>query len=758
MRVFASRWTALCGAVGVTALCAGAAQAQAGTDVDGQAPGSAATVADDGLGDIVITARRREERLQDVPVAVTALSGADLTSRSIQQVLDLNRVTPGFTASQGGLGGGVPRFTIRGQVQFEQLISLDPSVGIYFAEVIQARAHGTSAGFFDLASVEVLRGPQGTLFGRNTTGGAVLITPQTATDRLEGYVSVQLGNYDTIIVHGAVNIPIAEGLSLRLAGRIADRDGYTYSPAADRYFDDESNQSWRATLRWSPADNFVNTLVLNGYYADEQGTGWRLTGFAPNSAFGARPDLVGFVNGAGDRRIAGNESPVRGSYANVFGLANTTTLDLGEVTIKNIFGYRTVESRSENLDFDGSPFFIYSAPESLDGSQYSNEFQLLGNAFDNRLDWIVGAYYFRESGEQTQRSSIVTIPQDLIRTGYVRNISKSIFAQGNYALGFVEGLSLTAGARYTWDDRRLQQFGRNLLNNACSSTLASQPTCIGPVFNADFGAFTYTLGLDWKIDADRLVYIAHRRGYRSGGFNLRANTPQQFEPFNPELVRDIEVGFKADWDTGIGRIRTNLAAYYQWYTNIQRNVTFIDPGTNSLVTSVVNAATAHVSGFEAEIRWRPTRNLEISGQIGHSRLRYDRFEQVLAGGAVQDLSANRIGFAPEWTGGGMIRYTQPLTGNGGELAFQADIYSQSSMQLQDFNVIGGISQPYTLVNFRLEWNDLLGTGLSAAAYLRNAFDETHFTGGIAINGLGPITKNYGPPRTFGVELRIPFGG
>lgn len=753
MGVTAPRWLGLVCTVSGLALGAGAAQAQ-----DAAEPSSPPTAqTDDGLQDIVVTARRREERLQEVPVAITAISGDELASRSIQQVLDLTRTVPGFTASQGGLGGGVPRFAIRSQVQFEQLITLDPAVGVYFAEVIQARAHGTNAAFFDLSSVEVVRGPQGTLFGRNTTGGAVLITPQNATDRLEGYVNATFGNYDTVIVEGAVNIPLAEGLALRLAGRVADRDGYTYSPAADRYFDDENNQSWRATLRYAPTGNFSNTLILSGYHANEQGSGWRLTGFAPNSAFGARPELVAFVANAGNRRIAGNESPVRGSYADVLGLANTTILELGQVTVKNIFGYRSVESRSDNLDFDGSPFFIYSAPEGIEETQYTNEFQLLGTAFADRLDWIVGAYYFRESGNQTQRSSIVTIPQDLIRTGFVRNISKSVFAQGNLDLGFLEGLSLTAGARYTWDDRRLQQFGRNLLNNACSSPLAAQPTCIGPVFEGDYGAFTYTLGLDWQIDSDRLLYVAHRRGYRSGGFNLRANTAAQFQPFDPEIVQDIEVGFKADWYVGGTRLRTNLAAYYQWYTDIQRNITFVDPGTNSLVTTVVNAATAHVSGFEAEVQWRPSRNLEISGHVAHSALRYDKFEQVLAGGVVQDLSANRIGFSPEWTGGATVRYTLPLQGDAGSLVFQGDVYSQSRMELQDFNVIGGISQPYTLVNFRLEWNDILGTRFSAAAYLRNAFDEVHYTGGIAINGLGPISKNYGPPRTYGLEIRIPFG-
>jgi iron complex outermembrane receptor protein len=429
---------------------------------------------------------------------------------------------------------------------------------------------------------------------------------------------------------------------------------------------------------------------------------------------------------------------------------------VSEITFKNIFGYRKVDN-SNDLYFDGSPFSIYHAPENIHEKQYSEEFQVLGKALDSRLAWILGAYYFRETGNETQRSTITVIPQDLVRTGFVKNISKSLFAQGTYDLGFVEGLSLTAGSRYTWDDRQLQQIGRNLLTNRCSSPLASVPDCTSPVFNANFGALTYTVGLDWKFWPNKLIYVVHRRGYRSGGFNLRANTAVQFAPFDPEFVKDVEVGLKADWDIGSTKLRTNLAAYYQWYTNIQRNVTFVDPGSNSLVTSVINAANAHVSGFEAEIRWLPFTNLEISGNVAHSALRYDKFRQALAGGAVQDLSANRVSFAPEWTGGGSVRFTRPLPGVAGSLALQGDVYSQSRMELQDLNVVGGIAAAYTIANFRVEWNNILGTRISVASYLRNAFDRTYFNGGFAINGLGPISKQYAPPRTYGLEVNIPFG-
>jgi iron complex outermembrane receptor protein len=706
--------------------------------------------------EIVVSARRRDERLQDVPVAISAISGDSLASKSVQQILDLTRVVPGFTASQGGFGSGVPRFTIRGQVQFEQLISLDSSVGVYVGDVIQARAHGTNAGFFDLSSVEVLRGPQGTLFGRNTTGGAVLINPNTPTDNLEGYLKATVGNYRSVVTEGAVNVPLAAGLSLRAAGRVAKRRGYTYAPAADRYYDDENNQAWRLSLRWEPFENFSNIVALNGYHSNEYGSGWRLTETIPGTLFGNRTDVTAFLTGAGDRRIAGQSSSQKGAKSDVFGVSNTTTLDVGGVTLKNIFGYRTVDSESTNLDFDGTPIFLYDAPENLHQKQYSNEFQIFGTSLDGRLDWITGAYYFRETGDQTQRSTIVVTGQDLVRTGYVENISKSVFAQGTFKI--TPDLSFTAGGRYTWDQRALTQYGRNLLTNDCSSALAVLPECITPEQRAKFKSPTYTVSLDWKVAPDKLFYIAHRRGYRSGGFNLRANTAAQFRPFAPETVKDIEGGFKADWDLGGDvLLRTNIAAYNQWYTDIQRSVTFVDSQTNVLVTSVINAATANVSGFEAEMTLRPVRGLEITANMAHSRLRYKKFEQI-ANGTIQDLSANRIGFAPEWTGGGSIRYQHELDGNAGNLVVQADIYTQSKMQLQDLNVPGGIAQAYTLTNFRLEWNSLLGSNISAAAFVRNAFNKEHFTGGIAIGGFGIVNKNYGPPRTFGLELRIPFGG
>jgi iron complex outermembrane receptor protein len=538
---------------------------------------------------------------------------------------------------------------------------------------------------------------------------------------------------------------------------MAYHEGYTYGPYARTGFDNEDSQSWRASVHWQPFDGITNDFVINGYSADEKPTAFRLTDVLPGSLFATRtPETLAFLASVGDRRLAGNEDPLARTVTRALGVSNITAIEVSDVTVKNIFGYRRVRN-SNALDFDGTPFTIYVAPESLSARQYSDELQILGKGFDKRLNWIGGVYWFRETGDETQSSLITAIPQSITRTGTVRNVSKSLFAQASYEIGSARDVTLTGGGRYTWDNRRFQQFaGYNLLTGTCLSTLAALPNCDSDRFSKNFGAFTYTISADWRFAANNMVYVAHRKGYRSGGFNLRATTAAQFRPFDPESVKDLEGGLKADWDIGGTRLRTNIAVYYQWYSDIQRNVAFVDPGSGTLAVSVVNAAKAYVFGFEAEARWFPVPNLEVGGNVSHSRLRYDSFVQALPAGGTQDLSDNRLSFAPEWQGGASMRYTLPLQARE-EIAVQGDLYAQARMELADLNVPRGRAAGYTMANFRIEWNHVAGSPISAAAFVRNAFDKDYFTGGLAITGLGPIAKQYGAPRTYGFELRYVFG-
>ena len=733
-----------------------AASAQTGDGIS-DAGKAAASKAETGFDDIVVTARRRAENVQDVPVAVTAFDGASLARKSVVRLEDLTKATPALQVVPSAFSQNTPRFTIRSQSQFEPLLTLDPSVAVYFADVVQSRAHGLNAAMFDLASVQVVKGPQGTLFGRNTTGGAVLLAPNAPSmDGIEGSLTVNAGNYDLFTYEGVINLPITDRLAIRFAHQIVRRDGYSLNRATGERKDDQHNESWRLSVLYDSQSGFRNTLFLNGFSAKENGTAFKLTGATPAGLFATAyptvPALLAAEKAAPFHSFVSAQTGT-GAVVSTFGIENTTEVELGAVTLKNIFGYREVDSVSR-FDFDGTTFQMFDSRESLDSNQFSNELQLLGKALDDRLDWIVGGYYFREKGVNSQ-GGILSFPgffeQRTLDVGHVKNSSVSAFAQANYKLPFLEGLSVTAGGRLTRDKRELTGSGTNfgICNRTDLSGVPLSP-CERHV-EKSFKEPTYTFGLDYQISPHHLVYIAHRRGYRSGGFNLRARTPQEFTPFSPEIVKDVELGLKADWRIGGTSLRTNFALYRQKYDDIQRVQAVVINGV--LVTTIVNAAKATVKGFEADATWLLGDNVEVRGFYSYSDPVYDNW---VARGV--DLSNNKFSYAPKHSAGGSLRITQPLPGDNGSISVMGDVYYQSRIQLQDVNVVpDGVEGGYATANARLEWNNVLGTKTSAALWVRNLTDTKYFTSGVPIAAFGSTVKTIGAPRTWGVELKYNFG-
>lgn len=710
--------------------------------------------------DIVVTARRRDERIQDVPIAITAIGGASLTRDSIVKLEDVQRVAPALQITPSGFGSSVPRFTIRSQSQYEGLLTLDPSVAVYFADVVQARPHGINAGLYDIASIQVLKGPQGTLFGRNTTGGAILIAPNAPSDVFEGQMTANVGNYDLVSLEGMVNIPVSDNFQVRAAGRIVRRDGYTVNRANGARYDDEKSDSWRISAKFSSGD-FTNVVVVNGFHEHDNGSAMQATYFDPNGlAALAWPGLLTALadQQKSDFHSFATEMAPGQNRVTAIGVSNTSTLNLGDVTLKNIFGYRHVKSVAP-ADYDGSTLPVFATTETLDANQISDEFQVLGKSLDNALDWIAGAYYFRESGRDIQDAVLNYEPfffQDSRQNGQVVNESKSIFAQATYRPPGLSALGLTAGVRYTWDDRALTGSGR--LNGGCAIVDgAGQPLdpCSRTVAKS-FGSPTYTVTLDYKIDDKRMVYITHRQGYRSGGFNLRAAAPAEFVPYSPEHVKDVEVGLKADWNIGTTRLRTNIAAYYQDYSDIQRVQAAVIG--NVLVTTIVNAAAAEVKGVEFDGTWTLDKHLELRGFYALSDARYKKWLVPLGGGAFQDRTSFEFSYAPRDVAGGSIRYNADLPGDAGNVALQGDVYYQSHIQFQDENYVPyGVGKAYTVGNARVEWNGIMGSNVSAAFWVRNLTDTKYNPSGTPINGFGSVVSTIGPPRTFGVELRVGFG-
>jgi iron complex outermembrane receptor protein len=722
-----------------------------------QAQEAAPAAASGGLEEIIVTARRRDEREQSVPMSVSVLSGADLAKNSVVRLGDLTRAVPAIQIVPSAFSANTPKFTIRSQSEYEPLLTADPSVTVYFADVVQERAHGLNAQLFDLASVEVLKGPQGTLFGRNSTGGDILLVPQPPTKDFDVQVDLSVGNYGLTTFNGILNVPVNEVLQLRFDGGVTRRRGYTRDLATGVDLDDAHNEVWRVGALFTPTDTLKNTLFVSGFKADEHGTGFQMTGNDPAGLQAlAWPAAQGYLQQqqASDFHTVLSEVTPSDKVRTTT-VANTTEWSPGSVTLKNIFGYRKV-SAGQGFDFDGTPLPIFPSHESLDSKQFSDELQLLGTAIDHRLDWIGGLYWFKETGTEQQIATLNYAPyltQNSVQTGDVTNISDSVFAQGTYHLESLSTLSFTGGARYTRDKRELTTTA--IFNGACGISLDNAGTipanpCYGSA-SKTFSSPTWQVGVDWQITPDKLLYLNQSRGYKSGGFNLRAQTPAQFTPFNPETVTQEELGLKADWHPGETALRTNVAIYYQSYNDIQRTqATIINGG---LVTTIVNAATATVKGAEADITWLPIKELELRAYWAYSDAGYTKWLVPNGDGTFADNSHMSFSYAPKNSGGASVRASFPLNGDAGTLMAGIDGYHQSEIQEQDINVVPyGIARGYTVGNLRFEWQNAMASGVSAALFVRNFANAKYYLSGTPIVGLGSTVMTLGAPLTYGLEL------
>lgn len=770
-----SRSTSL-SAIAIAMLQAGPTLAQStAKDTTQVAPsGQAATPGD---RDIVVTARRRAERLQDVPVAVTAVSGNALRAANIVQVQDIQQKVPGLTIQPSSFGSNVLQVAIRGQRQFDPYITKDPAVAVYFADVVQNRPQGLNAGMFDIDSVQVLKGPQGTLFGRNTTGGAMIITPVAPTGKFEGYAQVGYGNHNAKRAEGALNVPLTDWAALRFAGAIQRRDGYTNDVTTGQKLDDEHKDSWRVSLRLTPGAGITDRLVVNGFAAHENGVGYKLLGTLPGIGLGSAPNVLAELARVQSLPFYSTTSDlVLKTRIKTFSLANTTEIEVADgMTLRNIAGYRYTGSHTP-FDFDGSsltftdatlrvlPYF-YSR-EDMTARQYSDELQMLGKVFDGSLDYIFGGYYFLERGsdfQQTGGQGGVTIngvyQGDRITYGDpIRNQSYSGFAQFTYRLPFLAGVSLTVGGRLNHDLREITT--RNLISNGTCRLVDASGQVLDPCqasYGKSFDRFTYTLSADWKILPDVLLYVAHRKGYRTGGFNISATTPNQFTPFLPEDVKDYEVGLKTSFHMGGGSGTFNIAAYDQDYKNIQRNQGSIINGV--FTQTIVNAASARIRGFEAELALRPTRFLDFGVNVAHIDAHYTHW---VSDGI--DISGSMFAGTPSWTVSSNAGVTVPVGTS--QLALRGDVYLQSRTNMSDNNWVdsqGRVSPTsilpgYMLVNGRVELRKVAGTNVTLAVWGKNLAGERYVAGGteLANTGLGYTAGFLGAPRMYGVELSTTF--
>ncbi|MGF7150114.1 iron complex outermembrane receptor protein [Sphingomonas zeicaulis] len=737
-----------------------------------------------------MTARRREERLQDVPVAVTAISGEQLAERGVVKLEDIRYQAPGFQVQPGPYGSAVPAFQIRGQRQQEALITQDPSVGVYVDEVYQARVHGVNQSLLDLENVQVLKGPQGTLFGRNTTGGALLVVSRRPTDRLEGSVAVGLGNFDQREVTAILNLPASDSLRFRAALKADRKDGFVRNVSTGDLLGDERNFAFRLGALFT-AGAFENYLTVQrtrtsgtGVPLISQGLGPAASSFpsmdpAAVAAANAEQAALGFYEMTGD--LAPNPNRVR-----TFGVTDIATLDVGDgLTLKNVFGYREIDTLI-GLEFDGSsvktrsgvPFF--NAINQANEHQVSEELQLQGKLLDDRLSFVIGGYYFREKGRDFQQTIIGGYGISQAGGGRATNRSMSLFGQVDIKL--TGTLTALAGIRYSWDRRTLDartyvsgvaglvppSIGYDGLPPAiaCNNGTAL-PDCLASLPAYRDKRPTWTAGLSWKPSPSTLVYANVSRGYRSGGYNLRGSragvgAQGSFGPFRPEIVTNYEGGVKLDFNLAAMPVRANLSVYHQDYKDIQRSIFAQFPGEVTAQSYILNAAAGEIDGGELELSIRPVSGLSLAGYAAYTRPEYKRFSYVVAANAdgsgtrVVDGSDNPFAGTPKWQFGANARYEYQLDDQG-TIAISGQYYHQDRIYWSDNGERRATSVPYGLVDLRLEWNGILGSTGDLAAYVRNLTDKKYKAlGASGYDTLGFISYIPGLPRTYGSTLTIHF--
>jgi len=739
-----------------------AAAASAGEQAnDGQAGG---------LQDIIVTARRTEESAQRTPIAITALSGAELARRQIANLTDVQYSAPNINIATYPGDASSITIQMRGQVQTDLVATNDPAIGVYLDGVYLGRGNGSALTTLDLDRIEVLRGPQGTLFGRNTTGGAISIVSKNPSDRLEGFVSGQVSNYDSFDLSGALNVPINDRLEIRGAFQHQKNGGYFHDDYNGQRLLDNNTDVARLKVKWQPTDNV--TLLLSGDLSDITGNGaaFKLTSVTPGAALTLLPAAQPGVAGGRsvDSYVGGdpysNDSGLDNRYhARLWGTSATLSWDLGDVELKSITAYRELR-RDGAFDYDGTPYVIAEANSvNLKQHQFSQELQANGSAFDKRLTYTAGLFYFTERARDVTRNDylIGLAPPPYTRAvtdGQVKNSSYAAYAQATYRV--FENTRVTAGLRYTRDERELISrnggtqsavFDGPVIAQTCSLAVEvrDDPALCKATLKKNFGYLSYTFGIDQQLSRGILVYVRTGRSYKAGGFNIRSTTvPDSFAPFKPEKLTDYEIGLKADFLDH--HLRNNLAVFYSDYRDMQRTLQVATPaGPNPSANFTTNAKKAHIFGIENEFTAQYG-GLRITVSGGYLKPVYDNYRDTAAPFTDRsnepfiEVSKYNVSIGGQYafdTGLGEFRI-------GGDYSYRTKFYFAP----QDTFYQHG----YGLANAQVSLDVAAIKGLEVSGFVKNLTNKYYNIYMLQLPALGFASVTPGAPRTYGARATFRF--
>jgi iron complex outermembrane receptor protein len=738
MKLLAKRAVALC--VGVSALAIGATPALA---QEGQEE------------EIIVTARRTAESLQEVPASVSAFSEERMQQLGANDATGLQGAVPNLNIVQGRGSSNATNIYIRGVGQPDALQTFDPAVGFYVDDVYYSRIRGTQLELFDIERVEVLRGPQGTLYGKNTIGGAYRIVTRRPGQDPRGLFSVTLGDYGLLESRIAGSGPVSDTLAIGGALFGTSRDGYVTNPVTGEEYNNRNAWGGRLQAAWDPTNDLSVDFAVD-YAAEDnaltmgQPTNTLTTLFGvPILVLPATPPEFNFTARPTPGLPNSSELAHGGASLNV-------TWDVNDVlSLRSITAYREL-NYDDYIDIDATQLETGDVFVGVDQDQISQEFQAIYETDATTL--VGGVYYLQENVGSHQEAFaddlltgpggftfLRTVDDDLTTTSW------AAFANGSFAL--TDRLNVGLGVRYT--DENKDYF-------RTTSTFSSFPgftlTPARPNVNIDetWEDWSGMASFDYQAADNVLFYLRVAQGFKSGGFNGRANNPGEEAPYDPETVLSYEVGAKSDWMNG--RLIANLALFYNDYQDFQARVSNLttDPGTGlpSIELTVLNAGQLEISGAELELAFRPIDGLQLDAQIGYLDAQYGEFQDLRFVAFGNSRAFQEPAFSPDWTARIGAVYEMDLA-SVGTLTLSGSARYRSRMALAVDNTLtnsatelpGMFQDEYWLYDASLTWRptDILSIALQG----RNLSDEVYRTDAQEFSAVGNIrTAYYGAPQTW----------
>lgn len=707
------------------------------------------------LEEIVVTSQRRAQGLQDVPIAVSAFTATEMEARQITETLDVMSYVPNVVAVNNDGLGTANSYFMRGLGNSESIATFDPPVGTYINDIYISRQNANNFSFFDVERVEVMRGPQGTLFGRNTTGGAISIIMKKPGEEMGGFVEGGFGRFDQVRVRGSVDLPISDKVLTKFSAYYIGDDGWVHNTTTGEMLNDETSKGLYGATRvlfsdnvtWDASVSYLDSDRMNILNFVDPVTGRRVSQTGLSSA-GMGLDIL-----AGPK----NDLPLGNSTKTLF-LSSSLQLYYNDVNVELLTGYVDLE-QDFLVDFVNGPaqYGGFTIANMGDHEQFSQEIKLNGSLLDNKLDYVAGLYYLDEKNV-TDFGDIFDIGFPLVLADRIlSNNVKSWAAYAQFDYQLTDKLIGTAGIRFTDEEKTIAY-----LDNTGGDLTTASMIAAGIPVKQSADVWTPRFALDYSFDDNISTFVSATRGFKSGGWNARGTTAAENLPFGPEMIWSYEAGLRSELLDN--SLRLNVTAFLSDVSQRQV-VSGIDIGGGNIQFLTGNFDDMEVKGVETEVYWLATERLSIYSTLGLMDAKYKNIgasvraqQAACQGGDIASCDKGIVTLAgdiaePNHVPGQTLSlgftYELPVTALNGRIVANANMQYTSDYFLSTPNSEAGLVDDRTLVNAGISYitEDDRWT---VSAECQNCFDKEYMNSLL----IYPYTSN---PMTWMMRVKYSFG-